>query len=251
MTSATQMSLIHSNGSTMSSVELLDLVNAARAACDERPVRHNDFVNRCRDELDDDYETFVIEPPERGGRAVEALRLTADQCKLVAMRESKGVRRSVLKRLNALEMRVAAPVTDQLPIEVASRTFNALHSVGVTIGLQSNVAAISANQATLRLTGSNMLELIGHTHLAAEVQDLILTPTKLGAPYGLSGMAFNKLLAAQGFQTKFADEWKPTDKAAGLYRFEDTGKAHGGGTPILQLKWYSRIVDVLGLKQAA
>lgn len=146
---------------------------------------------------------------------------------------------------------VAAPVTDQLPIEVASRTFNALHSVGVTIGLQSNVAAISANQATLRLTGNNMLELIGHTHLAAEVQDLILTPTKLGAPYGLSGMAFNKLLAAQGFQTRFADEWKPTDKAAGLYRFEDTGKAHGGGTPILQLKWYSRIIDVLGLKQAA
>ena len=66
------------------------------------------FLARCKDELDDgDYETFVIAPPERGGRPVEALRLNADQCKLVAMRESKGVRRRVLAHLNALEAQVA------------------------------------------------------------------------------------------------------------------------------------------------
>ena len=41
----------------------------------------------------------------------EGLRLTADQCKLVAMRESKGVRRRVLARLNELEGQQTRPMT--------------------------------------------------------------------------------------------------------------------------------------------
>lgn len=89
---------------TMSSIDLLDLVNQSRASHGETIVRHNDFLSRCKDELDEgDYETFVIAPPERGGRPIEAIRMTIDQCRLVGMRESKGVRRWVLNRLNALE----------------------------------------------------------------------------------------------------------------------------------------------------
>lgn len=89
---------------TMSSVDLLELVNQSRANHGETIVRHNDFLSRCKDELDEgDYETFVIAPPERGGRPIEAIRMTTDQCRLVGMRESKGVRRWVLNRLNELE----------------------------------------------------------------------------------------------------------------------------------------------------
>lgn len=96
---------------TMTSVDLLEFVNDARAEFNESPVRHNDFVARCRDELDGEvYDSFV--QPARTtatGRvpAFEAIRMTADQCKLVAMRESKGVRRRVLARLNALEASAA------------------------------------------------------------------------------------------------------------------------------------------------
>lgn len=87
----------------MSSLELLALVNEVRAEFGEPEVRHNDFVNRCRDELEGEfYETFVIKP-DGPGRPSEAIGMTADQCKLVAMRESKGVRRRVLARLNELE----------------------------------------------------------------------------------------------------------------------------------------------------
>lgn len=99
---------------TMASPDLLEFVNEARAEFGESLVRHNDFVTRCKDELDGEpYETFV-EPPQitATGRipAFEAIRMTPDQCKLVAMRESKGVRRRVLARLNALEaQRVASP----------------------------------------------------------------------------------------------------------------------------------------------
>lgn len=88
---------------TMSSIELLEIVNQSRANHGEATVRHNDFLARCKDELDGEpYETFV-ESAKGRAPAFEAIRMTIDQCKLVGMRESKGVRRWVLNRLNALE----------------------------------------------------------------------------------------------------------------------------------------------------
>ncbi|MGA3682502.1 ORF6N domain-containing protein [Pseudomonas graminis] len=103
------MNLIPTATTTMDTSDLLVLVNEARAEFGEPSVRHNDFVARCRDELDGEYyETFVIKL-NGPGRPSEALRLTRDQCKLVAMRESKGVRRRVLARLNELENQHALP----------------------------------------------------------------------------------------------------------------------------------------------
>ena len=101
-----------------SSIKLLDFVNEARAEFKESAVRHNDFLARCRDELDGEvYETFV-HPPEGFRPATQAIRMTIDQCKLVAMRESKGVRRRVLARLNELEAKVAQPAI-QIPTTLA------------------------------------------------------------------------------------------------------------------------------------
>ncbi|MFI8555820.1 phage antirepressor [Pseudomonas putida] len=104
------MSLPSTTFTTMDTTELLALVNEARAASGESSVRHNDFVARCKDELDGEhYETFVVQ--NLNNTQSEGLRLTADQCKLVAMRESKGVRRRVLARLNELEGQAGRPMT--------------------------------------------------------------------------------------------------------------------------------------------
>ena len=86
----------------MSSFDLLELVNSARAEFGESEVRRNDFTARCRDELDGEYyETFVVR--NQRGPASEGLMLTKDQCLLVSMRESKAVRRRVVAKINALE----------------------------------------------------------------------------------------------------------------------------------------------------
>ncbi|MFJ2456430.1 ORF6N domain-containing protein [Pseudomonas protegens] len=105
----TNLTITGGQPATMATNDLLILVNEARSEFGESQVRHNDFVARCRDELDGEYyETFVIKA-DGPGRPSEALRLTRDQCKLVAMRESKGVRRRVLARLNELESQQQAP----------------------------------------------------------------------------------------------------------------------------------------------
>jgi len=86
---------------TMSSLDLLNLVNAARTQADETQVRRNDFHARCRDELDGEhYETFVVD----NGNATQsqAMRLTRDQCMYVLMRESKVVRRAVNEKLKEM-----------------------------------------------------------------------------------------------------------------------------------------------------
>lgn len=91
----------------MSSGNLLELVNNARRSAGEKPVRHNDFVSRCADELEGEhYEIFVVDNPN--GTKTNYIKLTLDQCKLVAMRESKAVRRAVLDRLKQLEAKPSA-----------------------------------------------------------------------------------------------------------------------------------------------
>ena len=95
---------------TVTSHELLVIVNEERAKAGESEVRHGDFLARCRDELEGDfYETFVLMPEGRG-RPSEGIRMNPDQCKLVAMRESKSVRRHVLARLKELEAKAAQSV---------------------------------------------------------------------------------------------------------------------------------------------
>lgn len=92
---------------TMTSIELLKIVNEERAKAGESVVRHNVFLARCKDELDGDLYKIFVEPTkttETGKTpAFEAIEMTQDQCKLVAMRESKSVRRHVLARLKELE----------------------------------------------------------------------------------------------------------------------------------------------------
>ncbi|WP_411686947.1 phage antirepressor KilAC domain-containing protein [Acinetobacter indicus] len=79
----------------MSSKDLLDLINQVRAQFNEKPVRLNDFNNRVADELDgDNYETFVVQNSNNTESVV--FELTIDQCILIGMRESKGVRKNVL-----------------------------------------------------------------------------------------------------------------------------------------------------------
>ena len=88
---------------TMTSIELRDLINGARAEYGEKLVRNNDFLKRIEDELEGElggYESFVT---AQGGTPMKGYRLTLDQCALVGMRESKGVRRIVLEKLKAVE----------------------------------------------------------------------------------------------------------------------------------------------------
>ena len=94
---------------TVTSIELLKIVNEERAKAGESVVRHNVFLSRCKDELDGEPYKIFVESAKGQTPAFEAIEMTQDQCKLVAMRESKSVRRHVLARLKELEAKAAQP----------------------------------------------------------------------------------------------------------------------------------------------
>lgn len=88
-------------GVTVNSLNLLDWVNEARASHGEPILRRNVFHARVADELDGDhYKKIVVQ--NSNNTTTEAYELTQEQSILVAMRESKGVRRIVLEKLKAL-----------------------------------------------------------------------------------------------------------------------------------------------------
>lgn len=89
---------------TMSSKDLLEVINQVRESFGESKIRLNDFNNRIADELENDnYETFVVQ----NFNNTESIhyRLTEEQCMLVSMRESKLVRRTVLNQLKMMKPR--------------------------------------------------------------------------------------------------------------------------------------------------
>jgi len=97
----------NSGSSTLSSIELLDLVNSARHEHRENAIRRNDFHARVADELEgENYESFVVQ--NSNGTTTTAYALNHDQCLLVSMRESKAVRRSILGKLKQIEAQAPA-----------------------------------------------------------------------------------------------------------------------------------------------
>lgn len=146
--------------------------------------------------------------------------------------------------------RAASPV--RLVTE-AARAFPPLFRAARLLGCDKNAAAIAANQAVMSATQVNLLQQLGHTHLEAENQEaLFFTPTELGQMLGgLSGRKVNLLLAEAGMQAKRGDEWEALEAGQAFARIYDTGKKHGSGVPIQQVKWSSAVLPLLRKEDVA
>lgn len=108
-----------------------------------------------------------------------------------------------------------------------------------TAGIKGNQMVLSLDRLVKAKTGESLLALTG-TQLEAPQPKQLLTPTQLGQSKGLSGIKVNKRIAELGYQVKTEAGWEPTP--LGLSKgavMQDTGKKHGNGTPVRQLKWPS------------
>jgi hypothetical protein len=116
------------------------------------------------------------------------------------------------------------------------------------IGCDRNAAAISANNAVFKKTGENILQLLGHSAIETETQQLYFNVSDLVD--GISGVRMNKMLEAAGLQHKEGERWMPDDDGK-FSRILDTGKRHGDGSPVQQVKWSRDVLAMLSLDQAA
>ena len=246
---------------TMTSLELVQFINEHRRA--QAEASGVEFPSRGYAELRHDH--FMVKVPEvigeeaapkflgtafytaNGAQKERAIyRFPKREACLMAMSYSYEIQAKVFDRMTELEESQAPAVTgyaESTPLITASVEFKALSDLAQYIGLDKNAATISANQAIAQRTGLNFLQLLGTTHLIApDQQHLYFTPTELGRRLSVSARQFNMLLLDAGLQEKDGDKWVPTEAAEGLYRLLDTGKRHGSGAMITQVKWSDAVL---------
>lgn len=201
--------------------------------------------------------TVARTPDERGGRPATEYWLTEEQALLVASRSdadnAPAVRRMLIKVFVAWR-RGHLPIRRQsTEIRELASVFGACKQIARLAGFKGNQQVLSAAKATRKLTGSNPLELVDATHLLAEVQEQYLGPRQIGEREvpPISAQQINKALEAAGLQMEHRKKgrhayWELTDagrRAGGDYF--DTGKKHGDGTPVKQIKWPASVIDLI------
>jgi hypothetical protein len=165
------MQLIQSQQAVMNSFELRELVNRARAEFGESQVRNDQFIARVEDELSDDLEGVQKIFIPHHGNNVQAYPLTLEQCMLIGMRESKGVRRQVLEKIKDLESKKTVQVIpDFSNPAVAARAWaeqyeakQALaierdHAIATKAEIGSRREATAMNTASVAVRKANSLE---------------------------------------------------------------------------------------------
>lgn len=235
---------------TMSSREIAEL-------CEKE---HRNVLRDIRgmlDTLEIDALTFERVYHDNKGEARKEYLLPKDLTLTLVAGYNIALRYKIVKRLEELEAAIAAPapVTKIDDIKRARETrlqFNGFVKLAKMMGLSGNQMILSANTATKRTTGFDMVGALGITHMEAPKQEALLTPSDIAKRLEMrSARAVNLLLTEQGLQESYRDAkgnlaYEPTDegKAAGAI-MQDTGKQHGNGTPIRQLKWSSGVLATL------
>lgn len=139
------------------------------------------------------------------------------------------------------------PKATKPPVLEAATMMPALVRALRACGIDKNAAAIGANQIATAQTGVNLLAMAGHSHLPTPTQQICFTPTELGKRFCQSAIAFNRRLTDAGLQESLNGHWVPTEKGRRHAVVLDTGKAHGNGTPIQQVKWVDSVLAEIAL----
>ena len=183
----------------------------------------------------------------------DMLRLIVNSALPAAERFERWVFEDVLPTIRKTGAYAVKKQADPLKLTTeAARALPALIRAGRLLGLDKNAAAIAANQAIYGMTNVNLMQQLGRTHIEAESQDSgWYTPTELGKLIGTSARGVNMLLAESGLQMKMGEKWAATDVGREFSRLFDTGKRHGAGVPVTQMKWSKNVLPMLGESREA
>jgi prophage antirepressor-like protein len=155
-----------------------------------------------------------------------------------------------IRKTGRYEVQPAKAKTDRALAREVKEVFNCFFSIARTCKFDGNMAILSANQATLAFTGINPLAVMGRISLEAEEQEQLLIVSEIAARLDWPPRIVNPRLTESELQTEYRDhkkrlcyELSEMGRAFGVY--VDTGKKHGDGSPVRQIKWRASVVEFL------
>jgi phage antirepressor YoqD-like protein len=207
------MNIIQSNIKLMSSEDLYYVVCDSRATAGESRPRYSDFSARLIDELEGEhYESFAVQNPNNTKTTYHWL--NNDQCVLVGMRESKAVRRQVLKKLKELSQLEAS----QVPL-IPQNFAQALQ--------------LAADQAKQLEIAAPKLEY--HDKVLASTNGL--TTTEIASEFNMSAIKLNRLFCDLKVQRKIGGRWVLTAAMLGQGLTTETTFIDDKGVSRHSMKW--------------
>lgn len=245
------MNLTTNNSITMTSLELVDYINAHRqsVATIEKPyveLHHRSFMSKVPQVLGvKDAAKFIASSFYQGNGSAklerQIYRFPKREACLMAMSYSYELQAQVFDRMTAMEEELKEKATN-IPLGDLAAS---MVKMAEAYGFKGNQALLSADRATQALTGYSPLQLMGATHLISETQQHHFTPTELGSRLGLTARQFNRKLFELGLQDKINDKWVMTEAGSSYGVLLDTGKRHGDSSPVAQLKWYDSVLNLI------
>ena len=152
---------------------------------------------------------------------------------------SKWVRSEVLpqiRRTGSYSLHKEQPALPSGVIEGARVIFE-------VAGIKDNQLSLALDKVYASYTGRSALK-AGEVELVAPTQNHTLTPTQIGKRFGLNARQVNEKLAYAGYQHRVCGLWEPIGAGKEYGVMIDTHKRHMNGTPVRQLRWNSRILEV-------
>lgn len=151
-----------------------------------------------------------------------------------------------LRKTGKYEMPNQQKQEEHMPLTALNNELDILERILSKGGVSDQQVAFSMNRYVRNTYGKDLLA-ISETPLVNTRHEQRLTPTELGKELGgISGRKVNLRLADAGLQVRLASgEWQPTDEGKKYSEFLETGKYNGQGVPVLQLKWYTSVLEKL------
>jgi len=222
------MNTLQTNIKTMTSRELLNVINASRQLSGEPVTRLNKLNEKIVDELEGEHYTKRV-VQNLNNTTSDIFELTIEQCTLIGMRESKSVRRSVLDKLKAMDNTPAIPQTYAAALLEAGRL----------------AGIVEDQQAQLEIAAPKVEY---HDNVLASTNGM--TTSEVAGQLGMSAQKLNARLKKLMVQKKVGKRWMLRAKYLDRGLSTEETYLDNGGNSRHSMKWTEKgrkfIIELVG-----
>lgn len=215
---------------TMSSVELVDVINSMREP-GSAELRHDNFMAKIEKHPGIQSPKFLGDYKDGRGRTYPCYYLPKREAELMVMSESLEVQTKVLDRLIELEGAASAP--RQLGVDPALSAFRTARAIATNAKTAASLCALfpALGQAAQQTIYAKLVNAAaGDEIVPLPVVEKMVSATEVGKIYSISANAVGKLANAYGLKIPqygefMMDKSKSSDKQMTTFRYNAAGIA--------------------------